>query len=83
MPVTLLAANQPQLLSRKEAARYLGMSPHTLAVWACTKRYPLPFIRVGRLAKYRLADLQAFLVSRTVASSCEEPWINCGDGVGA
>jgi excisionase family DNA binding protein len=52
-----------ELLTRKEAAAYLGVQPHSLAVWACTKRYPLPFVRIGRLVKYRKSDLDAFIES--------------------
>ena len=50
-----------QILTRKQAANFLGVKENTLAVWAVTKRQPLPYIKVGRLVKYRLADLQAFL----------------------
>jgi len=50
-----------QLLTRKAAAQYLGVKENTLAVWATTKRHPLPYIKVGRLVKYRLSDLEAFL----------------------
>jgi excisionase family DNA binding protein len=53
-----------QLLSRKEAAAYLGITEGTLAVWNCTKRYPIPYVKIGRLAKYRVADLDAFIESR-------------------
>ena len=54
------------LLTRTAAAEYLGVSKGTLEVWACTKRYPLPYVKVGRLVKYRLSDLQAFVTSRTI-----------------
>lgn len=54
------------LLTRPQAAEYLGVTSQTLAIWACTKRYNLPFIKVGRLVKYRKTDLDAFLVSRTI-----------------
>lgn len=54
-----------QLLTRKEAAEYLGTTEGTLAVWSCTKRYGLPFIKVGRLVKYRINDLEDFLTKRT------------------
>lgn len=54
------------LFTRNKAAEYLGVKPHTLAVWACTKRHALPYIKVGRLVKYRKTDLDAFLQSRTV-----------------
>jgi len=49
------------LLNRKEAARYLSVSPGTLAVWDCTKRYDLKPIKIGRAVRYRLSDLNSFL----------------------
>jgi len=55
-----------KLISRKDAASYLGVSPQTLAIWACTKRHPLPYVRVGHLAKYRKSDLEAFIAINTV-----------------
>mgnify|MGYP000617678220 CR=1 FL=1 len=60
---------QSDLLSRKEAAAYLGVTPETLAVWHCTKRYPLPVIKIGRLCKYRVSDLDAFITQRTVSTN--------------
>ncbi len=47
------------------AAEYLGVSADTLAVWRCTGRYNIPFIKVGRLVKYRKSALDAFLDRRT------------------
>jgi hypothetical protein len=55
-----------ELLSRKEAAAYIGSSPGTLGFWACRGGPHLPFIKIGRLAKYRKRDLDAFLASRPV-----------------
>lgn len=60
---------QNQLMSRKEAADYLGVTESTLSVWACVKRYNLPYVKVGRLVKYRLADLNKFITNRTVAQN--------------
>lgn len=60
--------DRPKLLTRAEAAAYLGCKPQTLAVWAATKRYGLRYIKVGRLVRYRLADLEAFLTRRTVGA---------------
>jgi len=54
----------PELLTRDEAARYLGLKPQTLAVWASTGRYELPFIRAGRYVRYRKQDLDRWLDSR-------------------
>lgn len=55
-----------KLISRKEAADLLGTTEGTLAVWACNKRYNLPMVKVGRLVKYKLSDLEAFIERRTV-----------------
>lgn len=57
-----------QLLNSKQAADYLGIAVETLNVWRCTKRYDLPYIKVGRLVKYRQSALDAFLESRTQGS---------------
>jgi hypothetical protein len=57
------------LLDRRQAAAYLGITPHTLAIWACTQRYPLPYVRIGRLAKYRKEDLDAFIANNTINTS--------------
>ncbi len=54
-----------RLLTRKEAAEFLGISEGTLAVWKCTKRYPLPVVKVGRLVRYRESDLLKFLEEMT------------------
>lgn len=53
------------LLCEADAALFLGVKPTTLQVWRCTKRYPLPFIKVGRLVRYRQSALASFLQSRT------------------
>lgn len=61
-----MANSKSPLLCREQAAEYLGVKPRTLDVWASTHRYNLTFIKVGRLAKYRIEDLDAFLDRRTV-----------------
>lgn len=53
------------LLSPEKAAEYLDVTVQTLAVWRCTKRYDISFIKVGRLVKYRQSALDAFLQNRT------------------
>lgn len=54
-----------QLLDDKAAAAVLDVTTGTLGVWRSTGRYGIPFIKVGRKVRYRLADLQAWLESRT------------------
>ncbi|MGZ8907957.1 MAG: helix-turn-helix domain-containing protein [Methylobacter sp.] len=56
------------LFNTHQAAEYLGVTISTLEVWRCTKRYNIPFIKVGRLVKYRKSALDAFLESRTVSA---------------
>ena len=58
-----------ELLSRTEAADYLRIAPHTLAVWKCTSRYSLPCVKIGRLAKYRKSDLDDFIQRRTTGKT--------------
>jgi excisionase family DNA binding protein len=56
----------PGRINATEAAKILGVSVDTLAVWRCTKRYPLPYIKMGRKVFYRAADLEKFIESRTI-----------------
>lgn len=49
------------LVTRSEAAEILGVSPQTLACWACNGRYGLPFVRIGRRVMYRKIDIEAFI----------------------
>ena len=53
------------LVDEKEAAAILGVTPGTLQVWRSTGRYEIPFIKVGRLVKYRRSVLESWLESRT------------------
>lgn len=56
----------PELMNDAETAALLGIKPGSLPVWRSTKRYALPWIKVGRLVRYRRADVLAFLESRTI-----------------
>ena len=54
------------MINRKLADEYLGVTPATLAIWACNKRYKVPFVKIGRLVKYRKSDLEAFIDERSI-----------------
>jgi hypothetical protein len=56
-------------LDTVEAAAYLGKQPATLVIWRCTKRYKLPYAKIGGAVRYEEADLIAFLESRRVEPS--------------
>jgi len=51
----------PDILTPREAAKVLRVSPGTLAIWRCLKRYGLPFSKVGSKVVYRRSDLDAFI----------------------
>jgi excisionase family DNA binding protein len=60
------------LLNEKSAAQFLEVEPGTFSVWRCTGRYKIPFIKVGRLVRYRQSDLDAWLESRTRVNGATE-----------
>lgn len=60
-PVDLRALPPDYLLTPDAAAAILETTPGTLAVWRCTRRYPLPWTKIGRKVRYRAGDLLAFI----------------------
>lgn len=56
------------LLTEAEAAHAIGVKPQTLQVWRSTKRYPLEYVKSGRLVRYRASAVRRFLEARTVAA---------------
>ena len=65
-------SSDEELLNRSEAAKLLGVKENTLAVWASSKRYKLPYVKVGRLVRYRKSDVIRFLQQRTVESTSNQ-----------
>lgn len=63
---------QRNLVNEKEAAVILGVTPGKLKVWRSTGRYAIPFLKVGRLAKYRRSTLENWLESRTRLSGATQ-----------
>lgn len=59
----------PKLLTPEEVAEILSVTTHTLAVWRCEGRYSLPYIKTGRLVRYRADDVMAFIEARTQQSA--------------
>jgi hypothetical protein len=53
-------------LTPSETAAILGIKSETLSVWRCTRRYALPFVKIGKKVFYRGADIQKFIESRTI-----------------
>lgn len=56
------------LLDSAEISQIINVAEGTLAVWRSTGRYALPYIKVGRLVRYRRADIEAWLDRRKKVS---------------
>ena len=56
--------NSLQLLTPEQVSEYLGVNIEALNVWRATNRYDLPYVKVGRLVRYRAEDVSAFIESR-------------------
>jgi hypothetical protein len=65
------AAQDQEMLARAGAAKYLGIKPQTLATWATTGRYAVPFFHVGKSVRYRISDLEAWLAARRAGGGDE------------
>ena len=62
----------PQLLDEREAALRLQISPATLRFWRSKRKRGeeapvLPFVQLGRLVKYRIEDVDEFLLQQIKA----------------
>ena len=55
------------LLSVEEAATYLGIAAWTLRHWVSQRK--ISFVRLGRLVRFRQADLDAYISKHIVRSS--------------
>jgi excisionase family DNA binding protein len=62
-------AKARELLTPDDVARLIGCGTQTLAAWRCTRRVPLPFVKIGRLVRYRRVDVETFLDARTVSAA--------------
>jgi len=54
----------PTQIDEKRTAEVLGVKVSTLTNWRTTGRYALPYIKVGRLVRYRVTDLAQWIVKR-------------------
>jgi len=54
---------EKQLLDTKDASEFLGIRKSTLYEWVIQRK--IPYIKVGRLLKFRIEDLDSWLQKRT------------------
>jgi excisionase family DNA binding protein len=69
MPLAIVPPSN--LLTRQQAAEFLGVQVQTLAAWKTNQRYHLPVVKVGSLVRYRLSDLERFIEQRTIGGEAE------------
>jgi hypothetical protein len=60
-----MATTISELLDPKSAAAALHTTYGTLAVWRCTRRKSLPFVRIGRKIFYTPDSIQKFIDANT------------------
>lgn len=65
MVISINRSSRRELLTRAEAAEFLSVKPQTLAKWASTKRYDIPFVKIGNAIRYRRSDLLQYMASNT------------------
>jgi excisionase family DNA binding protein len=58
-------ATNDTLLTPREAARLLRVKMHTLYQWNSSGRYGLPRVKVGRALRFRRADLESWIATRS------------------
>lgn len=63
-------SEQPNFLTDQQLASRWGISPKTLRN-ARVRGGPLPHVRIGRLVRYRLSDVESYEASRTRTSTSE------------
>lgn len=54
-----------KLLTAREVAEYVGVSPCTVNRWRFNEKISLPFIKIGRVIRYKLSDVSDFILECT------------------
>ena len=59
----------PEWLSKREAAKYLGISPRTLDYWTAEKPPRVGYVKLGNEKRFILADLKHFKEANTIKAA--------------
>jgi Helix-turn-helix domain len=62
-----------ELLTASEASQRLRITYGSLAVWRCTRRKALPFVKIGRKIFYRPQDIEAFITANLQPGNGPKP----------
>lgn len=63
--MSFVSVDPNALLSERDASKVLGCTIFCLRAWR-RKKVGVPHYRVGRLCRYRMSDLQTFLLEHRV-----------------
>lgn len=73
MPKTIKTIKEnldDELLTTKEASRYLKLRPNTLEIWRL-RGVGVKYCKFGRAVRYRLSDLQEFVEASVRTSTSD------------
>ncbi len=56
---------EKRILNMNDCAEYLGLSKGTLYVWVCRRK--IPYVKVGRLVKFDMREIEGWLKENSVA----------------
>ena len=59
------------LVTPGKTSKLLGITPGTLQVWRSTRRYKLPYVKVGGKVMYRLSAINQFIDEQTISFTGE------------
>jgi excisionase family DNA binding protein len=60
-----ISFNDDVLVTQEQAAELLQISAATLQKWRSTGENNLPFVKIGKSARYRTTDLKAYVEKHT------------------
>ncbi|MGA2585359.1 MAG: helix-turn-helix domain-containing protein [Tepidisphaeraceae bacterium] len=61
-----------QLMTPEQTAAMLAVKTQTLALWRCSGRHNLPFLKVGSKIRYRKSAVETWLEQRTATSTATQ-----------
>lgn len=63
-----LSFNDDVLATPEQAAQLLQIAESTLQKWRSTGENNVPFVKIGRSARYRVSDLKAYVERHVVGA---------------
>jgi len=58
---------QATLLTTEQAAELLQISPATLQKWRSTGQENIPYLKIGRLPRYKRSAIEAYITRKSIS----------------